>query len=183
MFGFWRRTDQSTAFRENYRLSHNLTSYYFLIGTTQWPNVPVAGNAGTNLGQYNNSDFYYQTLKAFNKHYMTKGININQSSFAVNFSEFYPLAGDPDDTGPNQGCYYKENRCKGTALYAVEFLSVMNQRGIFTGYNTSEAKPWSLFLEYAAVNPYQGNTLFNSYFNYDCVFMKEGGLWTVIGRN
>jgi hypothetical protein len=188
-FSFWRKTDTSSALREDYRLSHNLTAFYYLIGTTQWPNVPVRGQAGTNLGGINNSDMYYQTMKAFGKNQNCKAGAMNPHNYAVNFSEFFPGVPlnqqDPDDCGVNQLCYFKENRCKGMFVAAVEFLSIMNQRGVFTGYDTSREKPWSLFMEYdaSASVQYQGTSLFCSYYNYDCVFMLNNGVWTVIGRN
>jgi hypothetical protein len=182
-FSFWRKTDQSSALREDYRLSHCLTAYYYLIGTTQWPNVPIQGQAGTNLGPLTNNDIYYQTLKAFGRHQRNPGSAMNPHNFAVNFSEFYPIANNLDDNGVNQLCFFKENRGKGMFVAAVEFLSIMNQRGVFTGYDTSREKPWSLFLEYDQSVPYLGTSLFCSFYNYDCVFMLANGIWTVIGRN
>lgn len=182
-FSFWRKTDLSTALREDYRLSHNLTSFYYLVGTTQWPNVPIQGQAGTNLGPVNNNDMYYQTLKAFNRQQNNPGSAMNPHNYSVNFSEFYPAGNNLDDNGTNQLCFFKENRCKGMFVAAVEFLSIMNQRGVFTGYDTSREKPWSLFLEYNLTNNYQGTSLFASFYNYDCVFMLNNGQWTVIGRN
>lgn len=122
-------------------------------------------------------------MKAFGKNQTGKASAMNPHNYAVNFSEFYPAANNADDNGVNQLCYFKENRCKGMFVAAVEFLSIMNQRGVFTGYDTSREKPWSLFLEYSQVNNYQGTSLFCSFYNYDCVFMLANGIWTVVGRN
>ena len=101
--------------------------------------------------------------------------HFNPHNFAVNFSEFDPSAANADDIGPNQGCYFKENRCKGKAIFGTKFTTVANGHGMFTGLNTSKTRPWSLFMTYDASQAiYTKICTFESYFNYDCIFMYTG---------
>lgn len=156
-----------------------------MVGTDQWPNQPIQGNAGTNIGQNSVMDFYYQTLKCFNHHYDASQIAYNPHGHCVNFSEVFLDQGANNyyDLGPSQNCYFKENRIKGMAVYGFEFTMEPQPYTYFTGMDTSQKKPWSLFIEYEGSNPYLGQSEFISFFNFDCVFRYDGQSWSVIGRN
>ena len=54
-----------TCYRKNWRLSHNVSKLWLRFGNELFPSLPFEGNAGSNLGSPNNSEFYYNLCKCF----------------------------------------------------------------------------------------------------------------------
>lgn len=197
-FGFYRSLYlKSTAARYNYRLSHNLTQYYVRYGTEVYPSIPYEGNGGTNMGPNNNSEFIQQLRAALGYQHTPLQSCVNIHNFAVNFSEFNPedqpsqsmMQQDPWDKAvktmdidENQLCYFKEQRCKGTAMYAVPCQVMEQDPSAWSGIDTETGSAMSLLMANSMIDAYQGQSEFNCWLNYNLVFKRAGDGFIVYGR-
>lgn len=194
-FGFYRALySKVTAARYNYRLSGNLTSFYIQYGTENYPSLPISGNAGNNYGPLNNYEFYFELLKALDCVHSECQRGINVHNFAINYSEIEPANYDPEGDiqlqtfnkalieGPDQLCYFYENRVKGACMYGLDCQTMNYDQNAFSGIDTSINKPFSLFMEYNNENPYPGNTEFVTWINYDMIISKTEDGFSVWGR-
>ena len=194
-YGFYRSlySKQSNA-RYNYRLSGNLTSFYIQYGTENYPSIPIAGLAGSNYGATNNYEFYYELCRALDCQHDSTQKSINIHNFAINYSEIEPANFDAElnqniqlfnknllESNDQLGYFY-ENRCVGKAMYGLDCQTMNFDQSAFSGINTSENKPFSLFMEYSNANPYPGNSEFVTWINYDMIISKSEDGFNVWGR-
>lgn len=193
-FGFYRSLYlKSTAARWNYRLSGNVTSYYIQYGTEVFPSVPFEGNSGTNYGPINNYEFIMQLRNALGYTHTPVQGAINIHNFAVNFSEFNPEDIDATstqfdkyvkmmDTDNNQLCFFKENRIRGTAMFAVPCEVMEHDKSAWGGLDTEVGSATSLIIKNSMADAYKGMSEFVCWIQYNCIFKRESDGFIVFGR-
>ncbi len=107
--------------RKQWRVNQSLSSYYVKVGTKYIPSQPIMGSASTVYGNNNCMMFYYETLKAFNKH-LGRGADqsYNPFSFAWQYRPYF-----------NQNTYELKKKCSlPTVLYPPD-----DSHEISNGYN------------------------------------------------
>lgn len=147
----------STAARKHYRLSMAITSMQVRIGTDFYPQLPIQGNGGTNLGNVNNYEFIRFLYACFGKHCSPRDCAINAQNFAVNCRAYdytYPNSNNNDN---NQLSFLEENRVIGKAVYGIPLDKLNMNSSVLGGVNTIGNSAIELLLSYSSTKVFPRN--------------------------
>lgn len=149
---------QYTFLRKLYRINCGITSLQFKYGNGYYPSLPIKGQAGTSgaysssYGYTNNNEYLINLLKAWNKFQnKDEDCSITSNNFAVNERYWNPSevnnipAAYPVTTTnlPSFNTFgymplLHENRCKGKAVYCMDFQSMGDNPSVISGLNTTK---------------------------------------------
>lgn len=160
--------------RQQKRLSMNVTQLQYEFLYDYFPNQPYQGNGGSNWGAVNNMQFFDALMDSFDKTYAANGQSVNPHNFCINYYENDPTSNDVNLTGNNQLGYYFENGTIGKAIYAVDFRGLEKDRGVISGLNTRDARPWNVNLNYDTSVPYPRTAQMFTFLEYDQVYEWDG---------
>lgn len=173
---------QKTSCRQQKRLSMCLTQLQYEFLFDYFPAQPYQGNGGTNWGNQNNMEFFDALMDAFDKTYAANGQSVNPHNFCINYYENDPTSTDPNLTGNNCLGYYLENSTIGKGLYAVDFRGLEKDRGVISGLNTRDARPWTVNLAYDLSQPFPRTAQMYTFLEYDQVYEWDGANLSCKGK-
>lgn len=173
---------KSTSCREQKRLSFCVTSLQYEFLYDYYPNQPLTGNTGSNSTYINNSEFFDSLMDAWGKQYSLNGQTINPHNYAINYYENDPTSADTNLTGAPQLGFYLENSTIGKCLLSIEFRGLDKDRGVISGLNTRDVRPWNVNLEYDTSVPYPRTAYYRTQIEYDCIYEWDGSNITCKGK-
>lgn len=189
-----------TMFRKQYRLSANLTSLQVKIGTEYYPQLPLRGNGGSNVGKDNNLEFYLETLKCFGLTMGKDQIAVNPHNFAINWRELSVAAkkGIVDINAGRLSTYeagvhtnfqlgfFYENRILGKAVYGIDLDCLNYDNAILSGVNTNNARPFDVLLGANNTSTgygYTGDMVAYIFCKYDLILSFANGEVRSLGKS
>lgn len=173
----------NSAFRKQYRLSMAITSMQLKVGTNYYPQQPIIGNGGTNIGAINNNEFVKYLNKAFGKHCGAgSGGVVNQHNFAINCREADPTSTATMFTTDKQMNYFMENRVIGKAVYAIPLDALNYEQKGGSGIDTTFTKPFEILLTYDNAKVFTRSVTMHTWFHHDyMLYIGPNGIM-VMGR-
>lgn len=172
----------NAAARKNYRLSYALTQCQLMCGTDLYPPQPISGQAGSNYGTVNNTEFLKNFYKCFGRHLCSDSGVINSHNFCINCREFDPTSTDTWVTGAAQLPLFLENRCIGKAVFGIP-LDPMNYEGkMWSGLDTTQTTPFNLLLQNDTTVPFTRPCTLHIWLHHDYLMQITPDGVNMIGR-
>jgi hypothetical protein len=141
--------------RKLFKYSLNLRGYHLRVGSDEFPNTQIDGNAGTTNGDENNTLFYLQLKKCAYKTNVEKNMAINPFNFALNYSPLDIISSDVYCSAKFSGYNEYIGRC----IYAIDFERFPQTMNYWSGISMRGAMPCDLYLRHAL---FENNTLQHS---------------------
>lgn len=168
--------------RKNYRLSYALTSCQLMCGTELYPPQAIAGQAGSNYGPVNNTEFIKNFFKCFGRHLSSEGGVINSHNYCVNCREFDPTSTNTYVTGNTQLGLFMENRVNGKCVFGIP-LDPLNYEGkMWSGLDTTKSTPFSLLINNDIAVPFTRAVTLHTWLHHDYMIIVNPDGVTCIGR-
>jgi hypothetical protein len=183
-FIFLNNSYQRNCFqRKLFKYSLNLKRYWLRVGSDEFPNTQIDGNAGTTNGDENNSLFYLALKRCSYKTNTEKNMAINPYNFALNYSPLDLVVSDVYCSAKFSGYNEYVGRC----IYAIDFERFPQTENYWSGISMRNAMPCDLYLktqlnENIALKHSEGNnTSFNIYIfvwmDYVLEYNRNIGKW------
>ena len=169
--------------RKLFKYSLNLKGYHIRIGSDEFPNTQIDGNAGTTNGDENNTLFFLNLKKCAYKTNTEKNMAINPYNFALNYSPLDIICSDVYCGAKFSGYNEYIGRC----IYAIDFERFPQTQNYWSGINMRNAMPCDLYLKTnntdsnALVHSEKNNTTFTAlvfvWMDYVLELNKSNGKW------
>jgi hypothetical protein len=132
--------------RKLFKYSLNLKGYHIRIGSDEFPNTQIDGNAGTTNGNENNTLFFLTLKKCAYKTNTEKNMAINPYNFALNYSPLDFIVSEVYCSAKYSGY----NEYVGRSIYAIDFERFPQTHNYWSGINMRGAMPCDLYLRTSA---------------------------------
>jgi len=155
--------------------------------------TPISGNAGSNVGCPNNSDFILYLLSLFNITTTNiSEISVNPGNFAVNNTPFdytqivngtsiyqvpgaYKLGSQNTQTLTNDSAFIDNNRVVGKALFGINTSGLREDAGFLTGIDTTCVKTMNLNFGTQTTQMFPRNSTMNIWYKCHQLFLLHHG--------
>ena len=129
--------------RKLFKYALNLQGYHLRVGSDEYPNTQIEGNAGTTNGDQNNSLFYMALKNCAYKTNIEKNMAINPYNFALNYSPLDIVTSDVFCGAKYSGYNEYIGRC----IYAIDFERFPQTQNYWSGISMRNSMPCDLYLK------------------------------------
>jgi hypothetical protein len=129
--------------RKLFKYSLNLRKYWLRVGSDEFPNAQIDGNAGNSTGEENNTLFYLALKRSAYKTTIEKNMAINPYNFALNYSPLDLISSNAWISTKFSGYNEYVGRC----IYAIDFERFPQTDNYWSGISMRGAMPCDLYLK------------------------------------